>query len=165
MTELSTVLQSNDYSFISKENKRFIVAFDKAMDNAGYYTDGITDGICWGKYMLIYRKAGVRAKTVYARVYIREKEICLRLFLSNVTKHSEYIANAPEFINTVFTGEYGSCRHCRGDNCKFRKDYEIGGVRYEKCNGVTFEFRKPTLERLPEYMDLFNEFFNKRKVQ
>lgn len=94
---------------------------------------------------------------------MRDGSICLRLFLNDVTKHGEYIDKAPGFINTVFTGEYGACKHCRGDNCKFRKDYEIGGVRYEKCNGLTFEFHEPTVEKLPEYIKLFAEFFPQKK--
>lgn len=79
--------------------------------------------------------------------------------MNGVTKHADYIEKAPDFIRTVFTGEYGKCGHCKGDSCKFRKDYEISGVKYEKCNGLTFEFHNPLAEKLPEYINLFKEFF------
>lgn len=162
MNNLSSLLSADEYSFIAEDDKRFIVEFDTVLENMGYRADGITDGICWGRYMLIYRRSNVKSKTVYARIYIRDDGICLRLFLSSVTKHAEYIDNTPDFIKTVFTGEWGKCKHCRGDNCRFRKDYEINGVKYEKCNGLTFEFFRPTLEQLPEYIGLFREFFNIR---
>lgn len=136
-------IQLSDYNFVSDENKEFIVAFTDAMEKSGYYTDGFTDGICWGKYMLIYRKSGVKSKKVFARIYIRENSICLRLFFSDITEKGEYIKNAPDFIKDVFVGSYGTCKHCRGDNCRFRKDYEIDGVKYEKCNGTTFQFFDP----------------------
>ena len=59
----------------------------------------------------------------------------------------------------IFTGDYGTCKHCKGDNCKFRKDYEIDGIKYEKCNGTTFELQDPKLEYLADYLALFEEFF------
>lgn len=85
------------------------------------------------------------------------------MFFSNVTKHAAYISTSPDFIKNVFTGDYGTCKHCKGDNCKFRKDYEIDGVKFEKCNGTTFEFYDPHIENIPEYLALFQEFYPAKK--
>jgi hypothetical protein len=125
---------------------------------------GVGDGFCWGRYMIIYRKANTKSKTVYARIYIRESGIVLRLFFNGVTKHSDYIENSPDYIKNVFTGSYGDCKHCKGESCKFRKTYEIGGIKIEKCNGCTFEFYEPTTEKLPAYIDLFKTFNCKKSV-
>lgn len=159
---LKTILNEKEYSFISPQNKEFIIAFTDELKSLGFYNEEIGSGFCWGKYMIIYRKEGVKSKNVYARIYIRDDSICLRLFFNNVTKHNEYIGNAPDYIKNVFIGDYGTCKHCKGDNCKFRKDYEIDNVKYEKCNGTTFEFYEPTIERLSEYIELFKEFNCKR---
>lgn len=83
----------------------------------------------------------------------------LRLFFNKVSKHAVYISGLLSYIKTVFTGDYGNCKHCKGDNCKFRKDYEIDGMGYEKCNGTTFEFRGPKREDIPDYIELFQEFY------
>lgn len=159
------LLKESSFQYIGSENRTFISAFDDAMEKHGYSAGNtIGQGCCWGRNMLIYTKAGAGSSSVVARIYMRDDSICLRLFLNNVTEHGEYIHNAPDYINTVFTGEYGKCKHCKGDSCKFRKDYEIGGVHYEKCNGMTFEFYEPTVEKLPEYIKLFTEFYPQRKA-
>ena len=154
------LLEDPSFSYISEHDRSFICAFDEAMQKCVYSAGNtIADGICWGRNMLIYRKIGVKSSSVAARIYMRDKGLCLRLFLNDVSKHGNYINSAPDFIKSVFTGEYGRCKRCKGDACKFRKDYEIEGVSYERCNGLTFEFYEPTIEKLPEYMKLFAEFF------
>jgi hypothetical protein len=55
-----------------------------------------------------------------------------------------------------------TCTHCRDAKeaiCKFRKTYMLDGELIEKCNGITFEFWKPNLEKLPEYIKLLKEFY------
>ena len=157
------LLQEQSFGYISAENKEFITVFDAEMEKCGYSAGNtIGNGFCWSRHMLIYSKVNVKSPVVAARIYLRESGICLRLFLNDVTKHGGYIGNAPDFIKSVFTGEYGKCRHCKGDNCKFRMDYEIGGVKYEKCNGYTFEFYSPDTKKLPEYITLFKEFYCKK---
>lgn len=151
------------FDFLSSDNKEFIIAFSDALDDLGYFHDDIGSGFCWGRNMVIYRKAGVKSKNVYARIYIRDDSICLRLFFNNVTAHGGFIEKSPDYIKSVFVGEYGNCKHCKGDNCKFRKDYEIGGTKYEKCNGLTFEFYEPTSEKLAAYLALFEEFYPKKQ--
>ena len=148
------------FHFIQEQDKLFIIEFTKALEKLGYtYGGEIGSGYCWGKYMLIFRKANVKSKNVVARIYIREDSIVLRLFLNTVTKHAAFISASPEHIQNAFTSDYGTCKHCKGDACKFRKDYEIDDVKYEKCNGTTFEFHHPKIEMLKDYLALFEEFY------
>lgn len=166
---MKTVLSEERFDFISQENKAFILAFDDEMSKLGYgYGDNIGSGFCWGRYMIIYSKIGVKNKQVAARIYIREKSIVLRLFLNKIDNHREYIENVPAFIKEVFTGEHAKCNHCHNDKggvCKFRKTYTINDRFIEKCNGITFEFWQPDLKKLPEYMNLLKEFYPARKTR
>lgn len=119
----------------------------KVLESLSYtYENVIGNGFCWGKYMLIFRKANVKSKQVAAQIYIIEDSIVLKMFFNNVTKHSAYISNTPNRIKHVFTGSYGTCKHCKGDNCKFRKEYEIDSIKFEKCNGTAFEFYNLKIE-------------------
>lgn len=148
------------FGFIAEKDRLFIIEFTEKLEQMGYtYGGTIGSGFCWGRYMLIFRKANVKSKNVAARIYIKEDSIVLRFFFNQVTKHAAYIDSAPEHIRIAFTGDYGTCKHCRGDSCKFRKDYEIGGVHYEKCNGTTFEIHNPDVEKLEDYLALFREFY------
>lgn len=163
---IEQAMKETRFNFISESNKQFIIDFTQALNALGYtYGDEIGSGFCWGKYMLIYRKTMVKSKNVVVRIYIKEDTIVLRLFLNNVTKHSHYIHNAPARIKQAFISDHGTCKHCKGDHCKFRKDYEINGISYEKCNGTTFEFFEPKSEYIPDYIALFKEFYpQKRKT-
>lgn len=164
---MKNILAEGRFNFISAENKAFVLAFDNEISKLSYSSGGyIGDGYCWGKYMIIYSKVGVKSKQVVARIYIRENSIVLRLFLNKVDKHREYIENAQAFIKDVFTGEHGNCKHChndKGGTCKFRKTYTLENNYIEKCNGITFEFWDPNLEKLPDYINLLKEFYPKRK--
>lgn len=164
---MKTILSEERFNIISTENKAFISTFDDELSRLGYGFDGnIGSGYCWGRYMIIYSKIGVKSKQVVARIYIRENSIVLRLFLNKIDKHREYIENAPNFIKEVFTGEHGKCNHCHNDKggvCKFRKTYTIDDNYIEKCNGITFEFLEPSLERLPYYIGLLKEFYPARR--
>lgn len=166
---MDNFLQEARFDYLSPADKEFILAFDGEMSRLGYDFGGkIGSGYCWGRHMLIYTKSGVISKAVYARVYMREPRIALRLFLNKVDAHRAYIEQAPPHIKEVFTGEHGKCDHChnqRADGtCKFRKTYTIDGRLIEKCNGITFEFPNPTLEKMPDYLGLFSEFFPRKKV-
>lgn len=153
-------MDEKQFDFIQERDRSFIIEFTKALEKIGYtYGDEIGSGYCWGKYMLIYRKANVKSKTVVARIYIKEDSVILRLFFNNVTKHAAYISSSPDHIKSAFTSDYGTCKHCKGDNCKFRKDYKIDGIKYEKCNGTTFEFHNPERTKLSDYLALFEEFY------
>ena len=157
-------INEKQFDFISEGDKSFIVAFTQALEDMGYtYGDTIGSGFCWGKYMLIFRKANVKSKNVVARIYIRDNSIVLRQFFNHVTKHSEYISTTSDSIKNVFIDDYGKCKHCKGDDCRFRKSYEIDGAKYEKCNGLTFEFHNPMVENLNDYLNLFREFYSTKR--
>lgn len=154
------------FDFISEENKSFIIAFDEEIRKLGYASGGgIGSGYCWGKYMIIYSKNGVKTNKVIARIYIREKGIVLRLFLNRIDDHRKFIEDAPDYIKKVFTGEYGRCKHCKnqkGNDCRFRKTYTVDDSLVEMCNGITFEFWEPTREKISDYMELLSEFYPKK---
>ncbi len=163
MSEISNLLASDQFSFINSDHKAFIAAFDNEMAELGYGCSGkIGDGYCWGRFMLIYKKLGAKSKQVYARVYIREDGIVLRLFLNDIDEHRLYVEKTPTYIKDVFTGPYGDCKHCHNEKngvCRFRKTYTLDDRYIEKCNGYTFEFHDPTIDRIPDYIRLFTEFY------
>ena len=145
---MEELMSEDRFSFISEAEKDFINAFSKEMELLGYdFGDGIGDGFCWGKYMILYAKTGVKNKKVIARIYIREDGIVLRLFFSNVDKHQDYIENAPKHIKEVFTGVHGNCKcNPKKENCRMRKTYVIDGKTHEKCSGAAFEFCNPAVK-------------------
>ena len=168
---MKSLLSDEKYSFISQCDKDFIIAFDTKMESCGYSTGGvITPGYAgapaWGRYLLIYAKVGVKSKQIAARIYCRDDGIILRLFLNNIDKHSAFIENAPEHIRAVFGNGHGDCNHCEnkpGGMCKFRKHYTLSGQQHTKCSGEVFQFFKPDITKLADYMGLFNEFYPVRK--
>ena len=164
---MNELLREARFDFIANDNKGFILAFHDEMTRLGYdFGDKIGSGYCWGRYMIIYTKSGGKSKKVFARLYIREESIVLRLFFSAIDKHRDYIENAPSHIKEVFVGDHGNCKHCHNDKdgvCKFRKTYTLENRLIEKCNGLTFEFYDPSLQRLVDYMGLFTEFYPKKK--
>jgi hypothetical protein len=166
---MNEILNEGRFDFISGENKAFIQEFDDEMTRLGYdFGNKIGAGFCWGKYMLIYRRSGVKSENVYARIYIRDESIVLRLFLNDIDKHRGFIEKAPAYIKEVFTGEAAKCTHDRNENgdgsCRFRKSYTIDGRFIEKCNGITFEFHQPGVQKMGDYIALFTEFFPKKKA-
>ena len=164
---MSNILTENRFEFISADHKAFILAFNSEIEKLGYdFGSQIGSGFCWGKYMLIYRKTGVKSEKVYARIYIRDTSIVLRLFLNDIDKHRSFIEHAPAYIHDVFTGDHGKCNHCHNEKdgkCRFRKTYTIDGRLIEKCNGVTFEFHEPSISKLKDYLALFTEFYPGKK--
>jgi hypothetical protein len=138
------------------------------MRNFDYESGGtIVNGYCWGKYMIIYSKIGIKSKKVAARVYMRDKGMVLRLFLNQIDKHREYIESAPVYIREPFINEQGKCKHCKNErdgNCKFRKSYTLENRFIEKCNGSTFEFDKPDMVKLPGYQALLAEFYPVKNI-
>lgn len=158
-------MAEKQFDFLKEKDKLFIIDFTKKLEELGYtYGGEIGSGFCWGRYMLIFRKTNVKSKNVAARIYMKEDGIVLRLFFNTVSKLAVYISGLLSYIKTVFTGDYGNCKHCKGDICKFCKEYEIGGMGYEKCNGTTFEFREPKREDIPDYIELFQEFYPGYKI-
>ncbi len=165
--DMKDILSEDRFNIISDSNKTFITAFDNEIENLGYDFGGsIGDGYCWGKYMIIYTKTGVKSKNVIARIFIRENSIVLRLFFNNIDKHSAYIENTPSHIKEVFTGNHGNCSCSpKKENCRMRKNYTVDNKTLEKCSGVVFEFWNPTVEKLPDYIDLLKEFYPAPKIK
>lgn len=158
-------LNSVVYSYMSSDDKHLIVEFTAAMNTLGHQFDKKNgDGFCYGRHMMIIRKANVKSDKIYARLYFRTSGVVVRFFLNDVSKHSNYIEASPSYIQESFTGSYATCNHCRSTICKFRKAYTIASIGYEKCNGLAFAYFAPTLDQLPSYMNLFLEFYpNKDK--
>jgi hypothetical protein len=160
---MTAFLTDPRFIFINEDNREFIASFDDQMTRLGYDFGGeIGSGYCWGKYMLIYRKTNVSSKRVYARIYIREQEIVLRLFLNEIDKQRYFLEHAPKHIKDVFTGPHGDCEHCHNQKdgfCRFRKTYSLDGRLIQKCNGIVFEFPEPTTQKLGDYISLFTRFY------
>ncbi len=162
------LLEDAAFRFIRSEHKNFIVAFDDEMNRLGYTSGGtIGNGYCRGRKMIIYTKAGVKSKKSYARLYLRENALILRMYFSNVDKQRQAIEEAPGYIQHAFTGDYGSCGHCHNmkedGSCSHRKSYTIHGKGYEMCDGFAFWFFEPDLARLLEYIRLFLAFYPQKK--
>jgi hypothetical protein len=166
--EMDELLQEERFHFLSNPDKAFIQAFDAEITRLGYNFGGkIGSGYCWGKYMIIYTKTGVKSKAVFARIYIRDNGLVLRLFLNGIDKHRAFIEKAPAYIKEVFIGPHGDCHRCHNDKngvCKFRKSYTLDDRLIEKCNGITFEFQAPSIEKMGDYLALFSEFYSGKKV-
>jgi hypothetical protein len=165
---MKNAMSESRFDYISGPDKDFIIAFDDEMKKLGYdFGNNIGTGYCWGRYMIIYSKTGIKSKKVAARIYIREDGgIVLRLFLNGIDKHREYIENAEPYIKDVLTGTHGDCIYCKNDKggvCKFRKTYTLGGRLYKKCTGFVFEFHKPDITKLSGYIGLLSEFYKTKR--
>jgi hypothetical protein len=164
---MEKILQEERFDFISSDKKAFILAYSAEMQKLGYdFGSTIGSGYCWGRYMIIYRKSGVKSDKVYARIYLRDTSIVLRLFLNDIGKHHDFIEKAPDYIKEVFVNDYGKCQHCKNERegrCQFRKAYTIDNRIIEKCSGYTFEFHEPNIQKIDDYISLFTEFFPKKK--
>ena len=167
--QMQDILNEERFDFIADCDKAFILAFDAEMMKLGYDFGGkIGDGYCWGNYMVIYTKTGVKSRKSYARIYLKDGSIVLRLFFSKIDKHRDFIKEAPTHIKQVFVGDFGICNRCDNEKeglCKFRKVYSIDDRPIEKCNGKTFWFHNPRIDNMADYVDLFSEFYpGKRRV-
>jgi len=157
-------LSEERFNNISDSNKKFIVAFNKAIEGLGYdYGGGIGDGHAWGKYQIVYGKTGTKSRPCAVRIYIKDNgAVQLRLFLNNVDKHRQYIENSPAHIKNVFSFVGGDCKSC-STMCAPGKVYTIDGQEMQKCNHSTFYFDMPTIEKLPDYMGLLEKFYPIKK--
>lgn len=162
-------LAEKRFDFVSPADKAFLIAFDQEMHACGYDFGGrIGPGFCWGRFMVVYTKSGVKSKRVYARVYLTEGGLALRFFFTDIDKHRTFIESAPPWMKEVFTGAAGDCKPChneRAGECQFRKVYTLENRRIAKCNGMTFRFERPTAARIKDYIRLFQEFYPKRPAK
>jgi hypothetical protein len=147
------------------------------MNSFGYDFGGeIGNGFCWGNYMVIYSKTDAKNKKVIARIYIRDKcvivwggkeykynnSLVLRLFFTDIDKHSAYMENVPSHIKSAFIDDNGICHHCR-ENCRMRKSYTIDEKTIEKCGGSVFEYYDPKTKDIKDYINILKEFYGKKK--
>ena len=161
------LLEESRFDYVNTDDKVFIVAFDAAMLDRGWglESNGHFKGYMWGRHMLIYYELGMKAKKVPARFYLRDNGIVLRMYFNGIDKHRAYMENSPSHIKDVFTGTHGNCGHCNSSHdgsCKHRKTYTIDDNVYEKCDGAVFEFCQPTMQKLPDYLALLDEFYKKK---
>lgn len=163
------LLDAEKYSFVTNKDKEFITGIDSALKELGYENEGIKPYVCWGKYMIAYSKAGRKTKNYVCRFYFRDDCVIFRLYFKNIDDHRNYIENAPDFMKAAFINDVGKCQHCDNnckdaeDNCSHRKTYTIDGIVYEKCDGQVFLFFDHELENIPKYIELFQEFYPKKK--
>lgn len=165
---MKALLKEEAYDFVGAGDKEFIAAFDAEMERLGYTCNRtIRDGYCWGRSMIVYTKAGVKSKKSFARIYMREDGVVLRMYFSGVDKRRQAVEQASARIRQAFTDDYGACGHChnmkRDGSCGHRKSYTLGGERYEFCDGFAFCFFSPDLATLPEYIRLFLAFYPEKK--
>lgn len=162
---MNEILLEERFNAISEVDKTFIVAFDKEIGKLGYDFGGsIGKGDYNGKFMITYYKTGVKSQKVVARIFIRDNEIILKLILTDVKKHSSYIENAAAQIKDVFVGKHGDCDcNPKNENCRMIKTYTIDGKQMEKCSERVFEFWKPNVDILPDYIRLLTEFYPVKK--
>ena len=162
MTEFLT---ERRFSSVSKEDKAFIIAFDKEVHELGYdFGNAIHAGHSWGSnQMIIYGKTGTKSRSCPARIWIKDDGILFQIYFTGIDAHRGYIEAAPRYIKEVFTGynENRSCRACRS-KCG-PKEYTIDGRFMSICRDAPFWFTNPSLEKLPDYMGLLYEFYPKSK--
>lgn len=160
---MQALLTEERFDFVTPADKEFLLAFNQAMNAAGYDCGSeFRDGFCWGIFMLVYTKIGVKSDKCYCRIYLRKESIAVRMYLNNVDEHSTFIERAPEHIKTAFTGEFGTCTFCKSDkesSCRYRKSYCIDNNQYYKCNGYVFEFWEPRVTKISDYLALLQEFY------
>ena len=161
----SFMLHEKRFDNISDDDKAFITAFDKEMEQFGYdYGGKIDTGHGWGRYQIRYGKTGVKNRPIAARIYIKDSgKIQLRLHLNKVDNHREHIENAPPHIKGSFVFTGGDCKSC-GGICAPGKVYTIDGQQMQKCNHDVFYFNNPTLDKLPDYMRLMGKFYKKKLI-
>ena len=159
---IGAILSEKRFDVISKADKAFISAFDEAIGKLGYAYGNSIGKSDNGKFMIVYSKQGVKSQKVIARIFIRDSEIILKLILTDVEKHSFYIANAAGHIKDVFLGKDGDCTSCNPKGkCRMMKHYSIDGKPIIKCSERVFLFWQPSVEKLPDYMGLLSEVYQR----
>jgi len=162
---LTELLTERRFDIVSKDDKAFIIAFDKAINELGYDCENtIGSGYSWSPLMIIYGKTGTKSRPCIARIYIHNDSVSLRLFFTDINKRRAYIENAPEHIKTIFYG--GHDCPCRPD-CphKGQKVYTIDDKNYQKCCHADFRIAAPKTDKLSDYMGLLSAFYPVKKVK
>ena len=165
---MDVLLNKPEYQYIGELNRDVIIRFNNEMEKLGYTCNNtIVPGFCWGNHMIIYTKANVKSKKSYARIYLKDNELIVRMYFSDVNSKKEVIEESPEYIKDAFTGEYGYCKFCHNmkddGSCSHRKSYQIDNKDYHFCDGYAFWFFNPTIDKIPEYIKLFMTFYPQKK--
>jgi hypothetical protein len=161
---LAEILAEDRFGFISKLDKAFIIAFDKALNEVGYDFGGTIYGNR-DIMAIVYGKTDTKTRPCPARIHIdNDGNICLRLYLHKVDDHRQYIENAPIRIKEIFTNDIGNCCGCnlKDGKCKCTKTYTVGGRLFNKCY---FNIANTAVENIPDYIDLLSEFYPMKKSQ
>ncbi len=149
------------FNNVSESDKEFIIAFDKEISALGYdFGSEIHIGHSWGSQMLIiYGKTNTKSRPCPARIWIRENDVLFQIYFNNIDAHQNYIENTPAHIKEVFTNynDNRSCKACRS-KCG-PKEYTIDGNFLSICRDAPFWFNNPSVEKLPDYIDLIKEFY------
>ncbi len=156
-------------SVLSAEDRAFALAFDEAMRQEGYTSDGIQPYVCWSKYVISYYRAGVKTKRYVLRFYLRSDGVLFRLYFSDIDAHADVIERLPEDIKAAFFSEYGRCKHCdsktetNAGRCMHRKTYTLGNRQIEMCDGLVFLFPNHSVEAVQQYIELLRLFYPPKK--
>jgi hypothetical protein len=162
---MEELMSERRFNIVKEQDKAFIIAFDKAINELGYDFGGfIGSGSAWSPLMIVYGKTGTKSRPCAARIYIKDDGIVLRLFLNKVDTHRQYIETAPAYIKEAFVFTGGDCKSCN-TACAPGKKYTIDGNVMQKCNHNTFYFNVPKIEKLPDYMDLLSKFYPVKKAK
>ena len=151
---LEETLSENRFNITSESDKAFIIALEKAMNEMGYGFD------CIIGTNIKFRSIGTKTKSCPIGLKIKENGISLRFKLFKIDPHRQYIESTPAHIKEAFVFNGGDCKLCH-PKCGPGKIYTIDGQRMQKCNHKVFYFKMPTIEKIPDYMDLLSEFFPK----
>ena len=164
--DMESFLAERRFNLISAPEKEFIIAFDKAIKIFGYdFGDAIISGNVWSPMVIIYGKTDTKSRPCAARIYIKETGILFRMFLRKVDAHRKYIENAPSHIKESFMKKTRLCTFC-WDKCPSRPAaYTIDGNKIQQCQHGAFYFDNPSVEKLPDYVNLFAEFYPVKKVK
>jgi hypothetical protein len=162
-------LSDEQYSFIGSKDKNFIIAFNDAMTVAGFENNGIQPYVVFGKYKIEYYRPGNKTHKYVARIYLRDNEIVLRMYFSNIDKRRDSIEDSPEYIKKPFVDDSHKCKiNCKGmrmndGKCRYQKKYTIDNMIYLKCSGESFMYYNMDGENASEYVELLATFYPKKK--
>lgn len=123
-------------------------------------------GVINASTAIIYGKTGTKTRTSPARILITENGLVLKLYLSKIDTHCQYVESIPPYTKDIFAGEIGDCNKCsfRDGRCKYgcTKTYMIEGRLKYKCG---FMIINPRIENFTDYISLILEFFVSKKLK
>ena len=156
---LADLLSERRFNTIAEADKAFVLAFDQAIGILGYDFGGAVHfGLDTGM-TIQYGKTGTKTRRMPAQMEIGKNGIPLvmRLFLSNIDAHRQYVESAPVHIQCIFTSTVDACDDCDAD-CGAPQTYTIDGQLIRKCKRSTFHVNMPSMDKLVDYIGLLAEF-------